>query len=159
MFTQDSSTVCGVCTLYIDILNTAKDGNMDGWMNAGHQDMQLSDDQVFNLQLVASGRREQLLPSRRGGGAVETEEPAGALSAVSGCQSGRGRMINVRCTCVLVGLMPALRDAPRWRWQELAGLIKVHKYDKTPSRKSKGEIPELVCLLPLTYSATSHNFL
>lgn len=39
-------------------------------------------------------------------------EAAGALKTVSGCQSGRGRMINIRYTCVLLGLGPGLRDGP-----------------------------------------------
>lgn len=66
----------------------------------GHQDMKLSGDQVSNMQ--------QLL-CRRGGGAAETVEPASAPSAVLECQSGRGRMIDIRHTCVLVGLEPQSR--------------------------------------------------
>lgn len=68
---------------------------MDGWIT-GYQ--------VHHLQLVAPDHREQLFHPN--------VEPAGALNTASGCQSGRGCMINIRYTCVLLGLVPALPDGP-----------------------------------------------
>lgn len=96
---------------------------------------------------MSSDGREQLLRSRRGEGVVE----AGALSDLSGCRGGRGRMINISCTCVLVGLVPVLRGGA-------VGDGRSHLTSPIKVRSTREDEKTRVCLLPLTDFAPSCIF-
>lgn len=112
---------------------------MDGWIT-GYQ--------VHHLQLVAPDHREQLFHPN--------VEPAGAPNTVSGCQSGRGCMINIRYTCVSLGLVPALRDGPLGDGRRRPGRSRIGRQENTTKTfKCACLLLLLTHLLPLT---SSHNF-
>lgn len=76
--------------------HTARD---EKWMD-GHQEMKLSGNQVSNWLLVITEIS-----------CADEEEQVKTVQPVWGRQSGRGHVINKRCTCVSVGLVPVLAGA------------------------------------------------
>lgn len=108
---------------------------MDGWI-PGYQ--------VHHLQLVAPDHREQLFHPN--------VEPAGALNTVSGCQSGRGCMINIRYTCVLLGLVPALSDGPLCDGRSRPGRSRIGRQENTIKGRAS-------CVFASSYSLATSYFL